>query len=196
MEDAYKKRVEAYYEDALAKPETDFNTVKWGSSASQSLRFEVFWDMLPDAPESILDIGCGVGHFAQFLNQKEYQGKYLGVDLLPEMVVRAKHENAGKDFIVKDIYQADDLSADYVFASGIFTVSDDENMEKTIRKMWQFADKGICFNCLSGWGNENKNDEYCPNPADVLALCMTLSKRVLFRHDYHPFDFTIMVLKP
>jgi ubiquinone/menaquinone biosynthesis C-methylase UbiE len=70
---------------------------------------------LPERRESVLDFGCGVGRLSRAL--AKHFDRYVGVDISPEMIARAKQlagpaEN--RDFVVN---VAPDLSA---FESGTF----------------------------------------------------------------------------
>ncbi|ALJ39497.1 class I SAM-dependent methyltransferase (plasmid) [Azospirillum brasilense] len=40
-------------------------------------------DGLPGMPQSILDVGCGRGHYVEFFRRHGLSGRYLGIDVVP-----------------------------------------------------------------------------------------------------------------
>src|SRR3546814_18763644 len=59
------------------------------SSDLQTVRFAIISNVGDLTDASILDVGCGVAHFAGWLAGRGFRGRYTGLDLLPEMVARA-----------------------------------------------------------------------------------------------------------
>ena len=62
---------------------------------------------------AVLDIGCGTGGFIDLTGHPE--DRYIGVDLCPEMVRRAKRKHPGHHFYVEDICQFSRFNADKQF---------------------------------------------------------------------------------
>src|SRR4051794_37608319 len=115
---AVVERFRAY----LARHREGARAVGWGSAASQARRFEVLNGIAPLAGQSILDLGCGLGHFLGWLKARGIAVDYVGLDITPEMVesARAAHPEARfengsvEDFLVREPQPA----IDYAFASG------------------------------------------------------------------------------
>jgi SAM-dependent methyltransferase len=60
-----------------------------------------FWDFLEQQeflPERVLDLGCGNGRLAGFLQTKLLDFKYLGLDFSKKLLADAKKKYAGKEF--------------------------------------------------------------------------------------------------
>ena len=77
----------AGYHAELASHPDPARRVGWRGAADQALRFEVIAAALPlERCASVLDVGCGLGDLAPFLRRRGWRGRYLGVDLLDEMV--------------------------------------------------------------------------------------------------------------
>jgi hypothetical protein len=124
---------------------------------------------------------------------------YHGIDITPKMVELASSRFQTAKFEVGTIPQTEQKEAyDYVFASGIFYLVEDEpllNMEQTIREMFARCKKGIAFNSLSSWAAQQTPGEFYASPADTIDFCKTLSPYVVLRHDYHLADFTVYIYK-
>jgi hypothetical protein len=69
-------------------------------------------------------------------------------------------------------------------------------MLTTIEKMFQLSKKGIAFNSLSTWSKKINKNEYYADPLELISAIKTkLSKKIIFRHDYLPNDFSLYVYK-
>jgi SAM-dependent methyltransferase len=120
--------------------------------ASQAHRFEQL-DRLALEPgvSSVCDLGCGWGAYAGHLRSRGYEGAYVGIDVTPAMVDRARVLFPGERFTVGHA----PADADAVVASGTFNVraGDDESwarmVRSTIAAMFDAARVGIAFNMLS-----------------------------------------------
>ena len=56
----------------------------------------------------------------------------------------------------------------------------------------------FAFNMLGGHPaitNESESNIWYTDSLDILKYCMTLTRRVILRHHYHPHDFTIFMYK-
>jgi hypothetical protein len=87
---------------------------------------------------------------------------------------------------------------DYIFASGIFTFRTSASykfVENMVLKMYGLCTKGLAFNSLSAWSLKKNVDEFYADPIKIINLCKKISKRVLFRHDYLPNDFSLYIYK-
>ena len=199
---SYNNRL--YFESAKMYPQ-DHRGVKWGSAASQFLRFKVLCDIAPNILTSrILDVGCGLGHLVDYLITQNFQGTYKGLDLVGEMVLNAQKRHPSYHFEVNDIdsipllksplppfCKGGEVMYDYVLASGIFAFSDWAHTTKMIEALFQRAKKGVAFNCLSTL--EAERDPYLSyyDPMQVFDFCKTITPEVTMRADYLPNDFTV-----
>lgn len=108
--------------------------VGWNSCKSQFHSFEIStnlswinWKKV----NSFLDVGCGYGNLIEYLStQKKYQGKYLGIDIIPEFIQTAQKLYGSKDnasFILGDFLEQDwhDQKFDIVVSLGSLGVNYD-----------------------------------------------------------------------
>jgi ubiquinone/menaquinone biosynthesis C-methylase UbiE len=148
----------------------------------------------------ILDVGCGLGDFAQWLAQHDIDVHYTGLDVTPAVIERAKRRLPQGRFFQGDILSVELPSAkfDYVFCSGIFTHrrrNPKAFFHASIRRMFELCRAGVAFNCLSAWAARKETREFHADPLETLRFCRTLTQWVTLRHDYHPGDFTIYLYR-
>lgn len=178
-----------------------FKSVNWGSKESQNLRFDMLLNPFIESNVSenrlsVLDVGCGLGHLYTFLQDKGLPIDYRGIDIVPDMVAKAKERHPDVRFDVGTVSDLLEESYDIVVASGIFYVAyDQESMNTELAKMFSLCRRGIAFNSLSKWAPELKQPDFYADPLEVLSFCRTLSTCCTLRHDYFPHDFTVHVFR-
>lgn len=117
--------VQDYYREAFEKYGPTPKGVDWNGAESQSLRFQVQYDLVQKhlSKESrVLDYGCGYGEFANFLIENEYLGAYTGVDLVSESISIAKMNFFAKENFTFVNKLSESSWFDLIFASGVFNV--------------------------------------------------------------------------
>jgi len=84
--------------------------------------------------KSLVDMGCGVGHYSEVLARAFPKIRYTGVDFSPAMVEEARRLWPGRDFWVGDVTTFNCEPYDIVLASSLVEVMDD----------WLAGVEGIC----------------------------------------------------
>jgi trans-aconitate methyltransferase len=64
--------------------------------------YETALALLPEVPETVVELGCGTGRFAEMLRRAGRHG-YLGVDFAPDVVAEARRYCPSLSFAVADI---------------------------------------------------------------------------------------------
>jgi SAM-dependent methyltransferase len=178
-----------------------YRTLDWGSDASQQQRFAVLADGMSLSGCRVLDVGCGLGHFADWLDRSGIVLDYTGLDLTPELVAHAARRHPTRTFVAGSVLDPAVLREarfDVVVASGIFATYPHGGMpwmQEVITRMWRWTETALAFNSLSAWAPAFNPQEFHADPADVLRFCHTLSSRMRLRHDYHARDFTVQLWK-
>jgi SAM-dependent methyltransferase len=192
----YAASLRRHYAPLVATHGDSFRAVDWGSPESQKKRFEVLLGAMDFRFSAILDVGCGVGHLAGYLNENCFRGSYMGIDLVPEMVKKARSLHVGMEFKVAGaLRDLDGFEPDLVVASGLFAFADFRRLKDTIRDFFPLARHALTFNSLSSWKLPTGQNEFHADPVETLQFCSSLSKRVVLRHDYLPHDFSIYLYK-
>jgi SAM-dependent methyltransferase len=175
---------------------------------SQRRRFEVLVDGIREPGASVLDVGCGLGHLADFLSERG-PTRYLGVDLVPEFVAQARQRLSGRpgiEFRELD-FRTDPLPEgfDYALLCGVFNNRLEDNREfmlETLRRMFAAARTGIVFNALSTYVDFQDPQLYYSDPRELLHFCkVELSRKVVLRHEYLvkeggiPYEYAMYVYR-
>lgn len=186
------------YQSLLAEHGNSFRSLDWGSRESQMRRFEILADIGISAGDSVLDVGCGLADLYEWLQKNKPGVNYSGIDITPEMVMRAKARFPDVDFSNATIFDLKNSknAYDYVVASGIFFFRKESPMDymvRVINSMFRISRKGIAFNSLSAWSKDRTDGEFLADPCEVINYCRSLSPFVRLRHDYHAADFSVFL---
>ncbi len=184
------------YLECLSKNGDSHLSLNWGSKDSQDKRFKALIDVAQNIfVSNILDVGCGLGHFLDFLLTKGFHGNYTGSDILEEMIAMAKIRHTNSMFEVKNLSSYSSHSYDYVFMSGIFTLADEKIFKEMVSMAFDVCAKGLAFNSLSTWAPQKEDNEFYADPLKTLEFCSKLTPKVVLKHEYLPHDFTIYMYK-
>lgn len=188
-----------YYGQLVAQYGDSVRSTDWGGKDSQYLRFDILNELGLHLADSVLDVGCGRGDLLSYLEEKGFHGRYVGVDITPEMIQLAKRSHAGATFHHIDmIANPLEKKFEFVVASGIFYLRVDD-MDAYFRRMldamWNHCIKGIGFNMLSIFAPVQPEEEYFFDPAEVFKVCSTYTRRIALRHDYKQNDFSVLMYR-
>ena len=200
----YREKTIARYKGYYEKYGNDIRSLGWKSEEKIKKRFQTLYDIGIRTDVSVLDVGCGFGdfpnHFAvMFING--YLGfNYTGIDIVPEFIeVAKKLSNFGDDEVKFKLGTIDDIKEkyDWVVGSGIFNHKSCsmKYIKKTLKKAFELCNKGIAFNFMSTYVDYRNPELFYTNPSLIFDYAKTLSKYVVLRHDYMPYEFTIYIYK-
>lgn len=190
------------YSDRLKKYGYSPKSLGWGKSGRQDIRFSVLAQMAISEPfSSVLDVGCGFGDLYGFLLKSGWQGDYLGIDIVPHLIKKGSDIFEGINLQLIDITStkhSDLAKYDYVISSGIFnaklTMEDNKkHIEKALHNMFNHAKVALCCDFMSTYVDFQQPDSWHTEPTWVFNVAKKLSKRVLLRHDYMPYEFALFV---
>jgi SAM-dependent methyltransferase len=207
LENALEK-YKAYFIEKIEMHGTDPKGVDYNGSEAQENRFAQLVKVVnPSAAFSIIDYGCGYGAFFDFLQKKNWQFTYTGIDMIEKMVAAGKE--AYKDYPNARFFHSEsDLAvSDYLVAGSIFNnkfeadIVEWQNMVvATLRRMNGLCSKGFAFNMLTKYSDKNRMaqhpDLFYADPLFFFDFCKcNFSRNVALLHDYGLYDFTILVRK-
>jgi SAM-dependent methyltransferase len=205
------EEVKSHYASLFKKHGDSIESVQWSDRATQFRRFEILAEGILEQNAKIVDLGCGLGNFLEFLNSKSDRkfDSYLGLDFVESFIERATQvfgtqKNASFRLFdaQKDAYPN---GYDYFVMSGIFFVKTQTNwseLTSTISQSFAACNRGIAFNLLSTYVDYQQPGHYHVDPSEIFEYCKrTITPRVTLRHDYLikkdtiPYEYTVYLYK-
>jgi SAM-dependent methyltransferase len=204
IEPAILSEVAAYYASKFEAYGSTPKGVDWNGVDSHEQRHRQFLHLLDGSPDaSVIDLGCGFGDFLRFLRAAGYQGRFIGYDIAPSMIEKARELHGESDDLQWRIGAEPVESADFAIASGIFNVKGEVPNELWTRYVHQTIDilaragrRGFAFNVLSMSSDPDRRrpNLYYADPADMLAHCLSrYGRSVALMQDYGLYEFTMVV---
>lgn len=186
----------------------DYKVVDWESEEAQNLRFKALIEHFNMSGNVLLDVGCGVGSLAEYIDKNNINLYYIGIDIMPEMVERAKsktYKNISPQFMTMDFFKKTDIKndVDYIYTSGIFNLNLGNNeafLKEAIEAFLLAARKGVCFNlldisCKEKYGDKYyyyKKDDILPLTQDILKK-LNLNYKIHIEDKYLQNDFSVFI---
>lgn len=178
-------------------------TLGWGIHGRQEVRFSVLAEPALRMPESsVLDVGCGFCDLYDFLAKRGWRGGYTGADIVPGLLDVAAQRHPDLDIREFDIT---DESApldeyDFVISSGALNATlpsgnNETHVEVALRSMYQRSRVATCTDFLSTYVDFQKPGAFHTDPGWALSAAKKLSRRVLLRHDYMPYEFSLFLFR-
>jgi SAM-dependent methyltransferase len=172
-----------YYSNTLAQFGPTLAGVDWLKEEDAFLRYQLHLRGVNSCKaKSILDLGCGLGHFFQYIsnhpeqNIKNLADNYLGIDPISKMIEHAKNISPQGNFKLGSAESLNQLPKfDFVVANGLFTVKSTASelemqnfVDKTLDAMWEKSNLGISFNLMSDFVEHRYPRLYYINPSEVI----------------------------
>lgn len=200
--------IQKHYQGLFTAHGDSAKSVQYADSPSQFRRFQILSEISADLG-SVVDLGCGLGHFCDYLRRKDFGGSYLGLDFVQEFVDHgnSKHAHDPRTSFRRCDLLTDEFPQGYdtFFVCGVFNNKMPNNfefMETVLRKAFSAAKRHVAFNAMSTYVDFEATDLYYTDPREVFDFCKRhLTRRVNLRHEYlvrddrPPFEYTIYLYK-
>lgn len=196
-----------HYKKCFQKHGDSHLGVDWPNYKDTLTRHEVMISLLKDEKSTLLDFGCGLGHFYEYIKFKNNSIKYYGLDINPEFIdfCTQKYPHLKNQYICCDIHKTTENlpTVDYIVANGVFTekLNLTENQMKdyfyeTIKILWDYCNKGMAFNIMSKCVDWERDDLFHLSMDELgIFLKENLSNEFVFRYDYGLYEYTAYVYK-
>tara|TARA_Y100000588_G_C14065068_1_gene843254 strand:- start:104 stop:775 length:672 start_codon:yes stop_codon:yes gene_type:complete len=202
MDSKSRAEMNEYYSALLQKHGPKLASLKFTCEAQQIDRFRLLTSIESMMQsDSVLDVGCGLGHLCSYLRKMGWMGSYTGVDINSDMIKWSKERLPQEIFFCGDIL-LDELpeSYDYVFCGATLQhrpkFEDSRNyLEKMINKMFGLTKKGLAFDVFSNRVDFEDPMNLYIGPDDLLNYCYTLTRRVSLMSHYRPYEMMIYMYK-
>ena len=190
-----------YYSKLASKHGFDLKSVGQ-SEISQKKRFNKIVEIGELQKKSILDIGCGLGSFYNFLMEKNINAHYWGFDITSEMIRLAKknHPEIKDQFQVMDFLN-DDIKKKYDYVVSIGTLNlpmGERNLPiaiEFINKMYNICKIGIAISMTSSFTKKPNSSTFYFEPNIIVEKVGNFCQNIKLDHTYLPHDFTMFCYK-
>jgi SAM-dependent methyltransferase len=195
----------AHYSALLARHGDGPRAVGWETAHVQMAGFvqlAALDGMVPGA--RVLDVGCGLGAFKSFLDQRGLAVDYTGWDVCAPLIDAARARHPGVRFEVRDLGAATgDEVFDLVVCSGAlnYRLPDHERwVRHMLAAMFGRCRVGMAVTLLSDRFpgadlHATPQRYYYAAPEDILAFCLTLSRQVVIDHAELAQAFAVYVYR-
>lgn len=197
------------YKQKFEKFGVDSRSLQWKTKGAAHQRFRQFWSEIDFDNKSVLDIGCGFGEMGNFLTKRYKNVVYKGVDIMPEFIESGKKLYPQLTLETEDFFtQTKPINSnskfDVLICSGALNSNfgdKQENIEfrkNAIKRMFDDTANICAFNMSGGHPakeNSIENNIWYADSLEILEYCMSLTRRVILKQNYHPTDFTIFMYK-
>lgn len=192
------KPIDEHYRELLFEHGDTHRSAQYSSRESQEMRFEILSHVSDLRESSILDWGCGSGHLATWLAERDINVSYTGVDVVEEFLELGRQKHPGHRFGLISDFEGEVF--DWIIVSGTFNnrVGDNDRFfRESVRDLWSRCSRGIAFNLMSKWVDYEEPDLWYASPEETFAFMKGVTPFVTLRNDYVvkaasiPFEFAV-----
>jgi SAM-dependent methyltransferase len=182
-----------------------YDVHNWAGPESQLARFEALRRLVDlRSGGTMLDVGCGLGDLAAFLRANGLRAAYTGVDVVEEMLTRARQLHPSERFVCADLFSKDALADndilggetfDVVFSSGAFNLNLGNNLAflaRALPRLLGLARRALVVNLLHARYRHRENLYFYYTPDDVIAMLRPHCGEIELVDDYLENDFTLL----
>ncbi len=202
MQDIFRKRIIERHKDSLQRHGYTPKTLYWSTQEAQYTRFQVLSEIGVKSGDSILDVGCGFGDLAIYLQQQGIECDYTGIDISPDLIAKGREIHPQLVLIAKELFQFDPspISFDYLFYSGSLSEKFEGSYDNALRSLklaYESCRKGVAFNMLSAHDEwiASRSDLQSYYPEQMLEFCQGVADQCELIEGYIRNDFTIYMKK-
>jgi len=199
VRDADRRAVVERYAGRYREHGYDPLTLGW-TKGREFVRYAAAIEAIGEPFDSLLDVGCGFGDLYAFLSGRGWRGRYLGIDVVPELLdeARRRHSGTAAEFRLADI--TGDFAGpvfDAAVAIGVFNhVTQQPHMEfigEALDAMRRWTRTAVAADFLSASAELRHPNCAYASAAEIAALAQARSKRFTVNHGYMPFEFNLVI---
>lgn len=196
-----KDSIIARYSDRFAQHGTGLKTLNTGAGDKHLRQHTLHSSLFALEGKSILDIGCGLAHYYEFLKSRGISVKYTGYDIVEPFITSNRQRYPECNFEVRDIFREgiaitpDVVTFCQVFNNKYQGASNDDIVKRAITIAFEKATVGVSIDMLGNHVNYQEPHLHYFSPEAMFTFAKSLTRFVSLRHDYLPYDFTLVLYK-
>lgn len=192
-------RVIQRYQQRIVEHGVTFASLNSGNLEKLRMRHQIHSSALIGAGSRLLDIGCGLGHFYQYLQEQEQVCRYTGYDIVPEYITECRQKYPEARFQLRDVFtEGIDNTYDTIVMSQVlnnrYQKSDNfEVMKAAISLAFKHTQISVSIDMMSSYVDFQIPELFYYSPEEIFRFAKSLTRRVVLRHDYRPFEFCVQL---
>jgi SAM-dependent methyltransferase len=158
-------------------------------------------------PFAVHDVGCGLGHFGDYLAERFPEAEYSGSEIHPPFVEACRRRLPRARFFLRDITRETPAERyDFVTLTGVFNIPLDAKREEwwdfirsMARAMYRIARKGVAFDFLSTYCDAERIDarlHYQSEKQIADFVAAELSRHFELDNSGPLYEYTVRVYRP
>lgn len=201
-------KIISHLETCLEKYGDTPRGVDWPKAEDTDTRHAVMLGVVRRRGErvSLLDFGCGLSHFYEYLQRKGVDWvDYAGLDISEKYAAISRQKYPQNMYYCLDVLDEGIIlpQFDYVVMNGVFTervgLTHEQMLayfQRLVRRVFNLARVGIAFNVMSKQVDWERDDLF-HLPLDDLAWLLKhqLTRHFVIRNDYGLYEYTTYVYK-
>lgn len=197
------QRLADHYEACLRQHGDCARGVDWPDERSARIRYDVMADLIRNSRGSLLDFGCGAGHFLEHLLAQRIDVDYRGLDISRTFVDLCRSKFPGHTFDCMDVLAGGNKmpAADFIVMNGVLTekltlshADMTQFMHALLRVVFPAARQGIAFNLMSKHVDWEREDLFHVGHDEIgRFVSAELSRHYVIRADYGLYEYTVYV---
>ena len=199
--DEDRERIVARYSARFEKYGVDLRTLNAGKGNKLRLQHEVHASIGDLGGATVLDLGCGLASYYDYLRSTDIDLTYIGYDIVPGFVEADRARFPEATFELRDVSK-DEIThrADYAVMCQVFNnryslANNDDVVRRAVTRAFEAVAAGVSIDLRTTYVNYEDPDMYHYSPEQMFEFAKSLTPFVKLRHDYLPYDFTLMLYK-
>jgi biotin carboxylase/SAM-dependent methyltransferase len=191
--------VVARYQERIRRHGVTFESMASGSLEKQRIRHYTHALALRGDNPAVLDIGCGLGQFYEYLKERGLACRFTGYDLVPEYVAHCRSRFPEAEFETRNIFQTgigghfDTIVMSQVLNNHYRDSNNRDVMQTALRLAYAHTRVSVSVDMMSSYVDFQSAELYYYSPEEVFRFAKSFCRRVILRHDFRPFEFCIQL---
>jgi len=179
----------------------DARTLNVGDPEKYARQHAIHASVGPLEGATVLDIGCGLALFYEYLKRTNTGFRYIGYDVIEPFVVNNRQRFPEATFRVVDVSKDSIVDpCDYVIMCQVFNnlykdANNTEVVKSAIAKAFASATRAVSVDMLSTYVNYTEPKLFYFSPEEMFSFAKGLTPYVCLQHSYVEHHFTIQLHK-
>lgn len=187
------------YRNRISRHGVSFESMASGSLEKQRMRHLVHSEAIQGDLPTVLDVGCGIGQFCQYLADAGRACSFTGYDIVREYVEHCRDQFPNSRFDVRNVFedgmggQFDTIVLSQVLNSRYAHSDNMEVMQTLLAMAYESSRVAVSVDMMSKYVDFQNPVLFYYSPEEIFSFAKTLTRRVRLRHDHRPWEFTIQL---